>query len=67
MEVPPSRKNMLSSFEEQDKLSSETIEVSQRWSLYLHYSQTGHNEIWNVGLNFILEVKVNHLAKQQGS
>ena len=33
--VPPPLKNVLSSFKEQDKVSSDRIGVSQRWPLYL--------------------------------
>ena len=59
--------NVLSSFEEQDKLSSERIGVSKRWSLHLLWwlhiysgGQTEHNDIWTLKLNLTLKVKVNH-------
>ena len=56
-------KNVLSSFEEQDKLWKNW---RQRWSLYLLlclciYSgvQTRHNQAWTLELNFTLKIKVN--------
>ena len=62
LSIPP--KNVLSIFEEHDKLSSETNGVSQRWSLYLLWwlciYSAGKNEIWTLKLNLILKVKVNH-------
>ena len=63
--VPPPE-NVLSSFEEQDILSSENIGVSQRWSLYFLWwlciypsRQTRQDEIWTFKLNLTLKVKVS--------
>ena len=64
MEVSaPPLKYVFSSFEEQEKFSSETIRVSQRWLLYLLwwlcFYSGGHTRlIWTSELN--LTLKVNH-------
>ena len=57
--VSPPLKKVLPSFGEQEKLSSETIGESQRWSSYLLWwlciysgAQTDHYKIWTLKVKF---------------
>ena len=59
--MPPPIKNVLSSFDEQDKLFSERLEVSQRWSLYL-FQWTK----WTSISDSDTRVKVNQFVRKIG-
>ena len=67
-ECPPPLKNVLSSFEDQDKLSSEALEWVKEWSLYwLWWQNQTFMKFGLFKLKLTFKVKVNHLTKQNGS